>query len=250
MSAAALIAGLGVGIAAPGPADVPAMVLMSAAIAGGFLLREPVGVLWKRDRPLGEQAKRGARTVLAVALALATVGGVGAALRLPLAPLLLLAGAGAPLMALALWTRVARFEREAWAELLGLLAIALPAPAACFAATGVLGSDALRLFTACLLFYVGSTMHLRVLWRDRKAARRGQPVRELHWLWSVGAVAAAAALWALGWFGPWTAAGSMVALLRPALVRGQLLSQPIRVGILESLLTACFTAAVVLDAAR
>lgn len=250
MSAAALLVGLGTGISAAGPADGASLGLMAAAVVGLFLVREPVGLLWKRDRPLGEQAQRDAKVVLAVALVLAAVGGLGALARLPLGGLLAVGAVGLPLLALALWTRVARREREAWAELLGVIALALPAAAMHFAGTGVLGLDALRPFSACLLFYVGSTMHLRVLWRDRKAARKGAEVRELHWLWSVAAVAVGVGLWALGWFGAWTAAGFAVALLRPALVRGQLLTRPVQVGFLESLLTLAFTVAVVLDAAR
>lgn len=249
MTAAALVAGGGAGLAAPGPGDGASLALVAAATAGLFLVREPVGLLWKRDRPLAEQARRDARAVLAVALALVAGGGLGALLRLPWLPLLALGAAGGPLFALALWARVARKEREAWVELSGVLSLGLPAAAAHFAATGALGEGALRVAAACLLFFVGATMHLRVLWRDRKAARKGAEVRELHWLWSLGAAAAAFALWGAGWFGPWTAAGSALALLRPALVRGRLLEQPVRVGIQESVLTAAFVAAVVADAA-
>ncbi len=216
------------------------------AITAAYLTREPLGLMLKRPA-----IPAATRRELWRVIGLWSVLGLGATvllvLELPGRELLLLAGIGAPLFGALVFARATRRERKPWAEAVGVLSLALPPLALRFAAVGTLDLEAFTLSGACLLFFTGSTLHLRALVRDRKILKmENPPPPSRAWLFSPATAIVGLILLGTGVVPLAFGAANALAFIRPLVMRGWILKHVMRVGFAETGMTLVFLLILVL----
>ncbi len=212
------IAGAGVGavIIPASPGAIPAALLALLAVMAVFLARQPI-TLWVRiARGRGRRADLpAARLWTAALLLIAALAGMGLLL-LGREAILWLALPAALTLAFTLAFQAAQGPRQLIVELVGVLGLALDAPAAYVAVTGRLDATAGLVWAVSALHSVISVLYvrLRIDERHRRATpRQAWAVVGAHIL-SVLTVAVGALA---GWL-PWLLAAPMLALLARALI--------------------------------
>ncbi len=216
-------------------AEVVATVM---AVAGLLFLREPLVRTLRRRASIESKAGRQALVLTLVAGSVTAVSGAVVLIRIPLAELAPLLIAGATCFSISVIASVRRSAWRWWVDLAGATAAALPVPALRLATTG---DPEPLLYAACLLFYLGSTFHLRTLLRDGPRMRKRERMRP--WLaasFSLAATGVSAVLQSSGWLPAALALPCYVSLLRPVVMRGWVLDDYMRVGLTESGLTAIY----------
>lgn len=120
------------------------------------------------------------------------------------------------------------------------------APAMAVAVSGSLTVYEWQLFTLCLVFFMGSMLHLRVLLRDRRGIRKRAAMRPDHAApWTLASVLAAAFLAWTGWFPPiWVLVVAVPALLRAVFIRGRVLDRHMQIGLSEAVINVLFVSAI------
>ncbi|MDF1561857.1 MAG: YwiC-like family protein [Deltaproteobacteria bacterium] len=226
------------------PVYTPEALAMLLAITAAFFARDPVG-LWLK-RPAAPPATRAVLLKIgALWGGLALLSGGYLLFRLPLLELGILAALGLPLFGLLVFARATRRERQAWAEAIGVASLGLPPAALHLAAVGELDAQAGIVSGACLLFFTGSTLHLRALVRDRKV--KGEPPPPSRaWIWGPVAALVGIGLHLAELVPLAFAAANALAFLRPLVMRGWITQGVMRVGFAETGLTLAFLLLLVL----
>lgn len=166
------LAPLAVGLGVAGQLNARGGAFTLAAL-GLFFARQPLDVTLR--------GRRGGRTRADLAPALAWLAACALLTALAGAYLLLAARlwallplglAGAGLLALQLWASRARLARTVWSEVIGTAGLALAAPAAHYAATGVWSAAAVTLWLLMAVVGVGGVLYSRWRLRRRRLAAR------------------------------------------------------------------------------
>ncbi len=246
MFAASLLVGLSSAQYTVSKFPTLAVVGMLLALVGTYLTREPILTLARRYTRLSTRARRYAIGLLACSSLLIAGGGVLVLTRVSIVQLLPIAAVGLPLYILVLYAAVRGEAWRWWADVSGVILAALAAPAMSLAVSGNLGFYEWQVFSLCLVFFLGSMFHLRVLLRDQRGIRRRKKMHPEHAIpWTLASVVAAVLLAWVGWFASgWVLAVASAALLRSVFIRGRVLDRHMRIGLSEAAINVLFVSAI------
>lgn len=233
-----LVAGL---LAARG-LGVEELLLIVAATAL-FLAREPVARLVRGSRHGVRSDLRRYWIQWAMGWGLAGLAGVAVLVTLYGRHHLLLLGGGAlPLLGLHLWLTERREDRSTPAELLGIIALALGAPAAWHTATGKLASDGWWLWFLCVLYFSSAVFFVKMQISRFLKVERFAGLRRRHIAYHVALVIVLAAVTQAGPVAPWVGVGFIPIIVRSVAgaLRGPTKLNLKRVGYLEVAYTCWF----------
>ncbi len=130
---------------------------------------------------------------------------------------LLLLGTGAlPLLGVHLWLTERREDRSTPAELLGIVALTLTAPAAWYTVTGRITPDGWWLWFLCVLYFSSAVFFVKMQVSRFLKTERFVSLRRRHVAYHAVMVVCVAAATAAGPVSPWIASGYVPILVRSA----------------------------------